>query len=82
MQDFITKKIMKMDSEGGKSSDVDKLFKQALREFKDNLIQMYSNATKHNSLETCNIKYKDLIMVFIQVYYCAGTFFRIVDIVI
>ncbi|KAJ8929131.1 hypothetical protein NQ314_018216 [Rhamnusium bicolor] len=66
MREFITKKIMKMESEGGKSSEVDKLFKQALREFKDNLIQIYSNATKHNSLETCNIKYKDLILVFIQ----------------
>ncbi|KAJ8940424.1 hypothetical protein NQ318_009217 [Aromia moschata] len=66
MQVFITEKIMKMEAEGGKSSEVDKLFKQALREFKDNLVQIYSNATKHNSLETCNIKYKDLILVFIQ----------------
>ncbi|KAJ8918892.1 hypothetical protein NQ315_016794 [Exocentrus adspersus] len=52
--------------DGGKSSEVDKLFKQALREFKDNLIQMYSSATKHNSLDTYNIKYKDLILVFVQ----------------
>ncbi|KAJ8975586.1 hypothetical protein NQ317_000015, partial [Molorchus minor] len=66
MQQFITEKIMKMEAEGGKSSEVDKLFKQALKEFKDSLIQIYSNATKHNSLETCNIKYKDLILVFIQ----------------
>uniref|UniRef100_A0A6P7FZ33 Unconventional myosin-IXb-like isoform X6 n=1 Tax=Diabrotica virgifera virgifera TaxID=50390 RepID=A0A6P7FZ33_DIAVI len=66
MQQFITDKIMKMESVGGKNSDVDKLFKQALREFKDNLVQIYSNATKHNSLETCNIKYKDLILVFNQ----------------
>ncbi|CAG9822727.1 unnamed protein product [Phaedon cochleariae] len=66
MQRFITEKIMKMESEGGKNSDVDKLFKHALREFKDNLVQIYSNATKHNSLESCNIKYKDLILVFIQ----------------
>lgn len=67
MQQFITDKIMKMESVGGKNSDVDKTFKQALREFKDNLVQIYSNANKHNSLETCNIKYKDLILVFNQV---------------
>ncbi|XP_057666001.1 unconventional myosin-IXAa-like isoform X2 [Diorhabda carinulata] len=66
MQQFITDKIMKMESVGGKNSDVDKLFKQALRDFKDNLVQIYSNASKHNNLESCNIKYKDLILVFNQ----------------
>lgn len=66
MEKFITNKIQKMEEEVGKSSEVDKLFKQALREFKDNLIQMYSSATKHNSLDSYNIKYKDLIVVFIQ----------------
>lgn len=65
MQQFITDKIMQMEQESGKSSEVDKLFKQALREFKHNLVQIYSNATKQ-SLETCNIKYKDLILLFIQ----------------
>nr|XP_023020766.1 unconventional myosin-IXa-like [Leptinotarsa decemlineata] len=66
MQQFITEKIMKMESDGKKNSEVDTLFKQALREFKDNLVQIYSNATMHNSLKSCNIKYKDLILVFIQ----------------
>lgn len=66
MQQFITEKIMKMESEGGKSNEVDYLFKQALREFKDNLVQIYSNAAKHNSLETYSIKYKDLITLFNQ----------------
>ncbi|PSN45275.1 hypothetical protein C0J52_10353 [Blattella germanica] len=39
MQDFITKKIYKIESEEGKKpSEVDRVFKQALREFKDNLV--------------------------------------------
>lgn len=50
---------MKMESPSEKSNEVDKLFKQALREFKDNLVQIYSSATKHNSLETSSIKYKE-----------------------
>ncbi|KAG5896314.1 hypothetical protein JTB14_030518 [Gonioctena quinquepunctata] len=66
MQQFIMEKIVKMESDGKKNSDVDNLFKQALREFKDNLVQMYSNANMHNSLESCNFKYKDLILVFMQ----------------
>ncbi|XP_050309561.1 unconventional myosin-IXa-like isoform X2 [Anthonomus grandis grandis] len=64
MQEFIAEKIMKMETEGGKSSEVDKVFKQALREFKDNLVQMYSAASKH--MEACNIRYKDLISIFNQ----------------
>lgn len=66
MQEFIAEKIMKIENDGGKSSDVDKVFKQALREFKDNLVQMYSAVTKHNGIEACNIRYKDLISVFNQ----------------
>ncbi|CAH1131340.1 unnamed protein product [Ceutorhynchus assimilis] len=66
MQEFITEKIMKIENDGGKSSEVDKVFKQALREFKDNLVQMYSAATKHNGIEACNLRYKDLISIFNQ----------------
>ncbi|XP_060525524.1 unconventional myosin-IXa-like isoform X2 [Cylas formicarius] len=66
MQEFITEKIMKIEDDGGKSSEVDKVFKQALREFKDNLVQMYSAVAKHHGIEACNIRYKDLISVFNQ----------------
>ncbi|XP_044259100.1 unconventional myosin-IXa-like [Tribolium madens] len=66
MQQFITDKIMKIENEvGEKPSDVDRLFKQALREFKDNLVQIYSAATKHGFDAGC-IRYKDLIMNFMQ----------------
>lgn len=61
MQDFITQKICKM--EGEKVSEVDRVFKQALREFKDNLVAQYSVAHKQNS-DTLNIKYRDLIANF------------------
>jgi myosin-9 len=64
MQDFITQKICKM--EGDKVSEVDRVFKQALREFKDNLVAQYSIAHKQNS-DTLNIKYRDLITNFEQV---------------
>lgn len=64
MQDFITQKICKM--EGEKVSEVDRVFKQALREFKDNLVAQYSVAHKQNS-DTLNIKYRDLITNFEQV---------------
>lgn len=65
MQDFITNKICKIESEAGeKPSQVDRLFKQALREFKDNLVQIYSAASKHGY--ECSIKYKDLITNFMQ----------------
>lgn len=64
MQDFITQKICKMESE--KVSEVDRVFKQALREFKDNLVAQYSVAHKQNS-DTLNIKYRDLITNFEQV---------------
>lgn len=64
MQDFITQKICKMETE--KVSEVDRVFKQALREFKDNLVAQYSVAHKQNS-DTLNIKYRDLITNFEQV---------------
>jgi hypothetical protein len=66
MQQFITDKIMKIESDvGEKPSDVDRLFKQALREFKDNLVQIYSAASKHGFEAGC-IRYKDLITNFMQ----------------
>ncbi|XP_014286728.1 unconventional myosin-IXa isoform X1 [Halyomorpha halys] len=67
MQDFITKKIYKMEAEEGqKPSNADKVFKQALREFKDNLIATYSVVNKQGA-EALNIKYKDLIANFSHV---------------
>lgn len=66
MQDFITQKICKMDNDCEKPSAVDRVFKQALREFKDNLLAQYSIAYKQNS-DTLNIKYRDLIANFEQV---------------
>ncbi|KAK7873049.1 hypothetical protein R5R35_000338 [Gryllus longicercus] len=69
MQDFITQKIYKIESEeiqkGNKSSEVDRVFKQALKEFKDNLVSTYSVINKQG--ETFNIKYKDLIANFLHV---------------
>lgn len=66
MQDFITQKIYKMDMVCEKPSAVDRVFKQALREFKDNLVAQYSIAHKQKS-DTLNIKYRDLISNFEQV---------------
>ncbi|XP_076251183.1 unconventional myosin-IXb-like isoform X1 [Rhynchophorus ferrugineus] len=66
MQEFIAEKIMKIENEGGKSSEVDQVFKQALREFKDNLVQIYSTTSKHNGIEVCNVRYRDLIGIFDQ----------------
>ncbi|XP_058824121.1 unconventional myosin-IXb-like isoform X2 [Topomyia yanbarensis] len=66
MQDFITQKICKMESDCEKPSEVDRVFKQALREFKDNLVAQYSVAHKQNS-DLLNIKYRDLIANFEQV---------------
>lgn len=61
MTQFITVKIMHIDMNSKKSSDVDRLFKQALREFKDNLVAIYS--VKHG-FDGFNVKYKDLIEIF------------------
>lgn len=63
MQDFITQKICKIDNDCEKPSEVDRVFKQALREFKDNLVAQYSVAHKQNS-DSLNIKYRDLIANF------------------
>ncbi|XP_017776709.1 PREDICTED: unconventional myosin-IXa-like isoform X2 [Nicrophorus vespilloides] len=66
MQDFITKKICCIEKDDGKKpSEVDRLFKLALREFKDNLVQFYSAANK-TGFEAYSVKYKDLIMNFMQ----------------
>ncbi|KAJ8669058.1 hypothetical protein QAD02_000317 [Eretmocerus hayati] len=68
MQDFITKKMYKMDEqdEGKKPpSDVDRVFEQALRKFKDELVITYSVAIQQG-IEG-NIKYTDLIANFLHV---------------
>ncbi|XP_050523768.1 unconventional myosin-IXAa-like isoform X3 [Daktulosphaira vitifoliae] len=68
MQDFITKKLYKIEREEVKKpSHVDKIFKEALREFKDNLIATYSVANKQGNGQVLNIKYKDLIANFLHV---------------
>ncbi|XP_077291257.1 unconventional myosin-IXa-like isoform X3 [Arctopsyche grandis] len=63
MQDFIAKKIYKMENEERKQSEVDRLFKHALMEFKDNLLATYSVVNKQGSA----LKYKDLIANFLRV---------------
>ncbi|XP_003241546.1 unconventional myosin-IXa isoform X1 [Acyrthosiphon pisum] len=68
MQDFITKKLYKIEREEVKKpSQVDRIFKQALREFKENLIATYSVANKQGNGQVLNIKYKDLIANFLHV---------------
>ncbi|XP_024085498.1 unconventional myosin-IXa-like isoform X2 [Cimex lectularius] len=67
MQNFITKKIYKIEStEGERPSKADMVFKQALKEFKDNLIATYSIVNKQGPV-ALNIKYKDLIANFSHV---------------
>lgn len=68
MQNFISSKIVKIEKQAGeKPSEVDRLFKQALREFKDNLVQLYSTANKNGaSFDAYSVKYKDLIANFMQ----------------
>ncbi|GBP31606.1 Unconventional myosin-IXa [Eumeta japonica] len=66
MQDFITKKIYQMESsdkQKQKQSEVDRVFKHALREFKDNLVATYSVVETRGSA----LKYKDLIGNFLHV---------------
>lgn len=67
MHDFITQKIYQIGASSSHDSHVDRVFKQALREFKDNLVATYSVAAHQSSSETLNIKYKDLIVNFLQV---------------
>lgn len=63
----VSAQIYKMESEEGtKPSQVDRIFKQALREFKDNLVATYSVVNKQG-VEVLNIKYKDLIANFLHV---------------
>lgn len=50
-----------------KPSQVDRIFKQALREFKENLLATYSVANKQGNGQVLNIKYKDLIANFLHV---------------
>ncbi|KAF6210863.1 hypothetical protein GE061_013974 [Apolygus lucorum] len=67
MRDFITDKIYKIEqTEGERPSKADVVFKQALKEFKDNLIAHYSVANKQGS-EVLSIKYKDLIANFTRI---------------
>ncbi|CAB3244549.1 unnamed protein product [Arctia plantaginis] len=64
MQNFITEKIYKMESnENKKQSEVDRVFKHALLEFKDNLVATYSIVETRGSA----LKYKDLIGNFLHV---------------
>lgn len=68
MQDFITKKIYIMDGQDdGKKppSEVDRVFKQALKKFKDDLVITYSVAVQQGLEGT--IKYTDLIANFLHV---------------
>ncbi|XP_017881675.1 unconventional myosin-IXa-like isoform X2 [Ceratina calcarata] len=67
MQEFIMKKIYIMEGqeEGKKPSEVDRVFKQALRKFKDDLVITYSVATQQGV--EGNIKYTDLIANFLHV---------------
>lgn len=71
MQEFITQKISKMEQDVKKPSEVDRVFKQSLREFKDNLVAQYSVANKQNA-DMLNIKYKDLIANFEYVMETCG----------
>ena len=54
-----------MEEGNKKPSEVDRVFKQALREFKDNLVSTYSVMNKQGT--SLNIKYKDLIANFLYV---------------
>lgn len=67
MQDFITKKIFSIEQqeEGKQQSEVDRVFKQALRKFKDDLVITYSLAIQQGV--EGNIKYTDLIANFLHV---------------
>lgn len=62
--------IYQIESDEGmkpkKPSEVDRVFKQALKEFKDNLVATYSVMNKQGA-EGLNIKYKDLIANFLHV---------------
>ncbi|KAH9632838.1 hypothetical protein HF086_005893 [Spodoptera exigua] len=64
MQNFIMEKIYEMEpNEKKKQSEVDRVFKHALLEFKDNLVATYSIVETRGSA----LKYKDLIGNFLHV---------------
>ncbi|XP_012548810.1 unconventional myosin-IXAa isoform X1 [Bombyx mori] len=63
MQNFIMEKIYDMNNENKKQSEVDRVFKHALLEFKDNLVATYSIVETRGSA----LKYKDLIGNFLHV---------------
>lgn len=67
---FILFQLYKIEREEVKKpSLVDRIFKQALREFKENLLATYSVANKQGNGQVLNIKYKDLIANFLHVKY-------------
>ncbi|XP_050676154.1 unconventional myosin-IXAa-like [Leptidea sinapis] len=64
MQNFINMKIYLMEAaESEKQSEVDRVFKHALREFKENLVPTYSVVETRGSA----LKYKDLIGNFLHI---------------
>ncbi|CAG7723273.1 unnamed protein product [Allacma fusca] len=68
MQEFISAKIYQVtNKESGKSSKVDKVFEQALREFKESLVSTFSVASKQGGMMQLNITYKDLISYFANI---------------
>lgn len=70
MQDFISNKIYQLSrlkGSGGKESRVDRVFEQALREFKESLVSHYSVASKRGDTMPLNIRYKDLIANFTNI---------------
>jgi hypothetical protein len=66
------------NKEGGKENSVDRVFQQALREFKESLVSTYSIASKQGDSKPLNIRYKDLIANFATImetvskHQCAG----------
>jgi len=54
-------------SKGEKESIVDKVFQQALKEFKENLVSTFSVASKQGGSTRLSIKYKDLIANFANI---------------
>lgn len=69
MQEFISNKIYQVSRREGtvKESRVDRVFEQALREFKESLVSTYSVASKQGDSMPLNIRYKDLIANFTNI---------------
>lgn len=67
MQEFISNKIYQVSRREGKGSRVDRVFEQALREFKESLVSTYSVASKQGDSIPLNIRYKDLIANFTNI---------------